>query len=312
MKRRHLLAASAAALVSANSASGERVAVAVPDSRWRFWNTKNRQNGTWPEMINRLSLADVVFAGEFHDDPQTHKAERLLLESLHTLWRDKLSLAMEMFGRDGQTGLNDYLAGKIDEEGFRKAVRLWPNYASDYRPMIEFARDKKIPVHGSNAPGPIVKRVGKEGLAKVTDSLTATERPWIAATVSTPRGDVYDKRFAAVMGGGHGGAGRGMAPDMVRRFYEAQCVRDDTMAETVTRLLESGRKVLHINGSFHSDAGLGTAQRVLWRRPLQTQLAVVKIVPVKGDTFKADVTAYQDEAHFVVFVPDERPASEAE
>jgi uncharacterized iron-regulated protein len=90
----------------------------------------------------------------------------------------------------------------------------------------------------------------------------------------------------------------------LRNIYEAQCLRDDTMAETVGRALDAGRTVVHVNGSFHSDAGLGTAARVLWRRPLGTRLAIVKIVPFKGNIAFDPV---KGEADSLLFVPDTRP-----
>ena len=310
MTRRDLLATGAAGILT-TAAVSEASAAPPPESRWRVYDTTADRSVSWKQMASRLSAADVVFAGEFHDDPQTHRAELALLETLAGSWKQSLTLALEMLERDSQPALDSYLAGTIDEATFAKTARLWPNYATDYRPMVEFARARKIPVLASNAPGPVVKRVGKEGIAKVLATLTDAEKPLIAATVSTPTSDAYEKRFADVMGGAGAHGSDSMEPAMVRRFYEAQCVRDDTMAETITTTLNGGRKVLHINGSFHSDAGLGTAQRVLWRRPLRTSIAVVKFVPVKGDVAKADATPFRAEAQFVVFVPDERPAEKA-
>ena len=155
----------------------------------------------------------------------------------------------------------------------------------------------------SNAPARIVRAVGRDGLAATWEKLTATDRRLVAAYVSAPS-DAYWDRFRAVIGPGHRGAGD---PAAVRRFYEAQCLRDDTMAETVANALAAGRAVLHVNGSFHSDAGLGAVARVLWRRPLATRrLAVVKFMPVKGDPSRAETGTYKSEADFVVFVPDRK------
>ncbi|MES2459714.1 MAG: ChaN family lipoprotein [Armatimonadota bacterium] len=303
MTRRNLLATGAAGFLT-NAMATETLA-AAPDARWRVMETSEGRDITWRGMADRLARANLVFAGEFHDDPQTHRAELALLETLSGAWKQSLSLGMEMLERDAQPALDAYLAGKTDEAALKKTVKLWPNYATDYRPLVEYARAEKIPVLASNAPGPLVKRVGKEGLAPVLESLTEAERSLIAATVNAPSGDVYEKRFGSVMGAGHGD--RRMDAAMVRRFYEAQCVRDDTMAETVSRALDAGRKVLHVNGAFHSDAGLGTAQRVLWRRPLRTSMVIVKFVPVREEVAKAIVSQYHKEADFLIVVPDERP-----
>ena len=37
---------------------------------------------TAPQMIERLARADVVFFGEQHDDPETHRAEAELLDAI--------------------------------------------------------------------------------------------------------------------------------------------------------------------------------------------------------------------------------------
>jgi len=246
-----------------------------------------------------------VFVGEEHDDPETHVAERFLLENLHEQrgWGTRLTLAMEMFERDGQAALNDYLAGTTTEADLARSVRLWRNYKTDYRPLVEYAKSRRVPVLGSNAPGGIARDVSKEGVAAVLAKLPEAGKGYVAAFTSAPP-DAYFARFCAVIGEGHGGPSLG--EEAIRRFYEAQCLKDDTMAETVVQALDAGRKVFHVNGSFHSDAGLGIPARVLWRRPLTSRLAVVKVVPVRAALKDAEPGKYRGEADFLLFVPDRR------
>lgn len=279
------------------------------EAAWRVVETATGKNLRWRDLPARLAAANALFVGEQHDDPQTHKAEAALLEAVHRRIGNRLTLTLEMLERDGQPALNDYLAGKTDEAAFAKAVKLWPNYATDYRPLVEYARTKRIPVLAANAPQRIVRLVGREGLSAL-EKLPATDRALVAEYVTAPP-DAYAKRFADVMmQSGHGGGpdGKPMDAATIQRFYEAQAVRDDTMAETVARALADGRVVFHVNGSFHSDAGMGTAARVLWRRPLQTRLVIIKIVPVRGDVAKAKTDSYRTEADFLIVVPDQRPA----
>jgi uncharacterized iron-regulated protein len=216
---------------------------------------------------------------------------------------------MEMIERDGQKPLDEYLAGRLPEAELPKAVVGWPNYKADYRPLVEFAREKRIPVYGSNAPQAIVRRVGREGLAAVLPSLPADQRALVAGYVQAPE-DEYYRRFADVMTGGGDSHGK-MDPAQLKRIYEAQCTRDDTMAETVAKALVGGRRVLHVNGSFHSDAALGTAARVLWRRPLGTRITIVKVVPVKGNVRNAYPAKDRAEADWLLYVPDLRPERKA-
>ncbi len=300
MTRRTVLTAAAGVAVSA--AAGSKV-IAAPPKEWQLLDGNTGKPLRWSDVSGRLASANAIFLGEFHDDPETHKAEAWLFEEVHKKVGERLTLAMEMFERDGQKPLDDYLAGKIDEATLGKQSRVWPNYATDYRPMVEYAKAKRIPVLASNAPQRLVRQVGKEGLAALKN-LSDADKPLVAAYVNAPEGDVYADRFAKVMGQGQAHGDGQMDASTLRRVYEAQCLRDDTMAETVGRALDAGRTVLHVNGSFHSDAGLGTAARVLWRRPLNTRLAIIKIVPFKGEIAFEPV---KGEADYLLFVPDTRP-----
>ena len=309
MTRRTVLAAGFGGAVAVAS-SGTAALAAAPSDAWRVVDAGTGKDLPWRDLPGRLTAgraANAIFVGELHDDPQTHLVERALLEEVHKRVGDRLSLAMEMFERDNQGALDEYLAGRTDEPAFAKAARLWRNYPTDYKPLVEYAKAKRVAVLASNAPQPLVRRVGREGLAAVYSSLTDAERATVAAYVTAPADDEYARRFAKVMSGGGSAHGQ-MDAAMIRRTYEAQCLRDDTMAETVARALDAGRVVFHVNGAFHSDAGLGTAARVLWRRPLAARLAVVKAIPVKGDVRKADPAADRPEADYLVYVPDQRPA----
>jgi hypothetical protein len=138
----------------------------------------------------------------------------------------------------------------------------------------------------------------------VLAKLPEKDKPLAAAFTSAPD-DAYFARFQAIIGEGHGGPSLDAAA--VRRFYESQCLKDDTMAESVVRALNAGRHVLHVNGTFHSDAGLGIPARVLWRKPVSApRLTLVKIVPVKNNLAAADAGKWKNEADFLLFVSDRR------
>ena len=271
-----------------------------PDKNWLVVQAATQKTIRFDGLVKLLAENDVVFVGEQHDDPETHVAERILLESLSSRMGTRLTLGMEMFERDGQAALTDYLAGKTDESTLGKSLKFWPNYATDYRPLIEYAKANKIPVLGTNAPARIVRTVGKEGFTAIS-TLADSDKKWISPFVMAPDGDLYQIRFAGVISEGHGD-GQKMEFAMVRHFYEAQCLRDDTMADSIAQAVQKGNVVLHVNGSFHSDAGLGTAARTRWRlRPTQ-KIAIVKIVAVAGNVKKADSAALIGEADYLIFV----------
>jgi len=250
-------------------------------------------------MLDRLAQADVVFVGEQHTDPATHALELAVLEGLHQRAGGRLTLGMEMWERDVQPALDAYGHGQTDEATFRKTARPWSNYQTDYRPLVEYARANSIPVLASNVPQPIASAIGKRGLTALTDAPPGQT----AALVQAPHDSAW-LRFRAVMegmGGAHGGAAMDAAT--IARFYEAQVVRDETMAESITRRLEAapGSLVLHLNGQFHSDYGDGIPRRVLWRRPL-TQIVIVSVVPL-ADPKKAAPPADKSLADYIVLVP---------
>ncbi len=267
------------------------------DSRlWRFIETRTGRAVRAKDMIGALSQTEAVFVGEKHDDPQTHQAELWLWQSLASRWRESAALAMEMLERDGQKPLDDYLSGRIDEVTLQKSVNLWKTYPTDYRPLVEDARQRRASVVGSNAPQSLVRKVGKGGLSELSE----TDRAQLGWPVLAPEGDAYHGRFVGVMkeGAAHGMT---MTDAQLARTYQAQCLRDQTMASSVATLLESGKRVFHVNGSFHSDAGLGTVQRLLWLRP-RTRTALVKCVPAP-DPARVDLKPLLGEADYLVLVP---------
>src|SRR5688572_1899793 len=85
------------------------------------------------ELLERLAAADVVFAGETHDDETTHRAELWLYEGLRERRQDQVVLALEMFERDVQPALDAYLRREIGEADFLARARPWGNYATAYR-----------------------------------------------------------------------------------------------------------------------------------------------------------------------------------
>lgn len=211
-----------------------------------------------------LGAADVVVLGEAHDTPAVHAVHHELLQALLER-RGNLVIAMEMFDRDVQTVLLQYLAGMIDEAVFLKQARPWPNYARDYRPVVEFARQHGLLVLAANAPKELVHRVAMQGIGSIAGE------PNVARETTAPEDEYWDA-FVETMnddGGAHATAHGGS----LQFFYQAQCLRDDTMAETVVDHLRARRAAgdrplcVVICGHGHSDYGRGTVARIKSRMP---------------------------------------------
>ena len=255
----------------------------------RVARTANGAFTDFEMMLADVAKADVVFVGEQHDDPNTHRLELAVLAGLARRHHE-IVLSLEMFERDVQAPLGHYLTGHMTEADFIAASRPWPRYATDYKPLVDFAIARDWLVIAANVPRSIASDVSKGGLT-VLDSKTGAERDWFARDLQCPTDDEYYQRFADAMGG-HSPSGAAAqagsvasSSDTLLRYYQAQCVKDETMAESIVRARTTassqGRPplIVHVNGAFHSDFGLGTAARVRRRLP-DVRVAIITMVPV--------------------------------
>ena len=247
----------------------------------RVFDTRQKTFSDFESMLADLARADAVFVGEQHDDPNTHRLELAIVEGL-TRRGVSVVVALEMFERDVQSQVEGYAAGRITEEQFLKDSRPWPRYASDYRPLIEFAKAHHLPIVASNVPRRIASDVSKNGMPAI-EKLGSDDRAFAAREVQCPTSGDYYQRFGEAMGG-HEGANA--------NFYFAQCVKDETMGESVATAFQknaTGRvTIVHVNGAFHSDFGEGTADAARRRMPGR-RIAVVSMLPVDDlDTTKPD------------------------
>ncbi|MDZ7815132.1 MAG: ChaN family lipoprotein [Planctomycetota bacterium] len=145
------------------------------------------------ELAARMSASDVVFVGENHEFELGHRAELMLLQVMDESTGTP-ALSLEMFERDVQDHLNDYLAGRIDESAFMKNSRAWPNYVRDYKPLVEYARRNSLPVTSVECPRRLAMKVAMRGI----EGLTAEERKWVAKELYAPEGP-YKERFEETM-----------------------------------------------------------------------------------------------------------------
>lgn len=256
----------------------------------RVYDTRRATFGDFEMMEADLARADVVLIGEQHDDANTHRLELAVLEGLARR-HVAVTLSLEMFERDVQGSVDTYVSGSAGEDDFLKSSRPWPRYATDYRPLVEFARRQHWPVIAANVPRRIAADVAKGG-KPVVDSLTSADRSLAAADLQCPHDDYFD-RFAEQMGGHQSGSAPTTSSDSTtERYYWAQCIKDETMAESIAAAFakQEGRPgvVVHVTGSFHSDYGEGTGERVR-RRLAGRRVATVSMMPIENlDTIVPD------------------------
>lgn len=220
----------------------------------------NGQAITQSRLLNELAPYDVVMVGEWHAHPAVHLFQARLMADLVKAERP-LTLTMEQFTRADQNELNRYLAGEIGESRLMKNTKVWKNYKSDYRPLVEIARQQSLPVVAANAPRNHVKCIGKEGPGYL-NRLSPEQRALVAANVDISDSP-YRQKFLGEM------KGMRISEERIGKMFGAQMAWDATMAESIALHLKEhpGRRVLHVAGRFHTIGGLGTGAELLKLNP---------------------------------------------
>ncbi|MEQ1762252.1 MAG: ChaN family lipoprotein [Pyrinomonadaceae bacterium] len=266
----------------------------VAEGKFTVFTGKGQQSSI-DQIMKSLDSADVVFLGEFHDDSVAHALQFEIFKRAIEKYAAKrrVTLALEMFERDVQTALNEYLAGQISENHFLLSSRPWPRYKDDYRPLVELAKEKKLDVVAANAPRRYVNMVSRNGRDGV-NGLSPLAKTWLAPLPYEEASEAYSKKFKALMGSS---AEASMGID---KILSSQSLWDATMAYSVAESLKKnkGSLVVHLNGGFHTEMRLGTVEHFLKYR--KNGRAVVVTMRYEDDFKKFDPAKHSDAGDFVI------------
>ena len=263
---------------------------------YRIVDSRTGKTLSLQQMANELKKYDLIFFGEYHDNTTLHKLERELLPLLDT--KRELILSLEMFERDVQSDLDAYIEGWLTEDEFLAKSRPWSNYKDDSRPLIEYAKQKKLTVIAANIPRSIAGKMARTG-PDFTDTLPEEDKKWLPNKISYPD-DSYKKAFLETLENMHSPM-MNNNPDWL---YQAQCLKDETMAESIVNALKIKPKarVLHFNGDFHSRNFSGTVSRV---QELLPKKKIAVISPSCRENWQtANLTAEEKNAGtYIIFLP---------
>lgn len=199
----------------------------------------------YEKVIKKLADADVIFFGELHNNPISHWLQVEMTKSMYKKNNGRLILGAEMFEADNQLLLDEYLEGTIRKKDFEREARLWPNYDTDYQPLVEMARDSGLRFIASNIPRRYAAVVHKKGFSGL-DSLSETAKQWIA-----PLPVEYDstlsgyKKMMKMM--------KGMGAHTNPNLPKAQAIKDATMAHFIAVNMKTDHQFIHYNGAYHSN-----------------------------------------------------------
>lgn len=205
---------------------------ALPAYSQTISSPQTQQSYTAPEVLQQLAKANVIYLGETHDSPEDHQAQ---LEIIQELYRrnQKVAIAMEMFQRPYQDVLDRYLAGKITETQLieqSEYEKRWGFSWEYYAPILDFAKEKKLPVLALNTPSEVTRKVARQGLA----SLTPAERRYIPPDVEIRTDNTEYRQMVQQAFQQHQVAGHGSSANF-ERFFTAQVLWDETMADAIAK-----------------------------------------------------------------------------
>jgi len=255
---------------------------------YTIYNSKGKEV-SFDKMMRGTKDKSHIFMGEYHDNAVSHWIQVEMMQALYKRHKKKLVMGAEMFEADNQYILDEYLNGQISAKNYQAEMRLWPNYNTDYKPLIEFAKSKELKFVATNIPRRYANMVYKKGLASLNE-LTELAKSYIVpltqfefdSTVTCYK-EIYDMK--------HGGEG----------MATAQAIKDATMAHFIYKNTNSNSVFLHFQGAYHSDNYQGIIHY------LKKKIELEKIISISTVT-QFDIDNLEDEnkgiADFIICVRD--------
>jgi uncharacterized iron-regulated protein len=201
---------------------------------------KSGKKTTYKKLVKKAASAEVVLFGEHHNNSLVHWLQLELTKDLAK--KKQLVLGAEMLEADNQKQLDQYLKGEINQKQLDSTARLWNNYNTDYKPLVDFAKDNKLPFIATNIPRRYASMVFKKGIESL-NTLTVEEKSWIA-----PLPIAYDASLP-----GYAGMMKMMGDHANPDMPKAQAIKDATMAHFILKNVQSNSLFIHYNGTYHSD-----------------------------------------------------------
>ncbi len=236
---------------------------------------------TFNQMIDFLKDKKVIYIGEHHTKYEHHAIQYQIIKALKDRGVD-IAIGMEMFGRDFQKYLDDYIDGKISETQFLRKTKYFTQWRYDYhlyKPILKFARENKIPVVALNLDLKLIEKVARKGI----DSLTEEEKRKLPKEIDFSNLEYKNYLFRIYKMHSHGDLKKFI------NFYQSQLLWDETMAETSANYIKKHPKktLIVLAGNGHLAYGYGIPDRVKRRVNVKRAIILQGEQPEKekGDIF---------------------------
>ena len=255
---------------------------------YQLFNKKGKRVD-YGKLLIAAEKAQVVLFGEYHNNAISHWLELELTKDLAD--KNKIILGAEMIEADNQKQLDQFLKGEINQKQLDSTARLWPNYKTDYKPLVEFAKENNILFIATNIPrrfASIVSKKGFEGL----ENLTLVEKTWIA-----PLPIVYDSELP-----GYVNMMKMMGDHTSPNMPKAQAIKDATMAYFIQKNLKEKSIFIHFNGTYHSDNFEG----IYWYlKKAAPNLEILTIATIEQKELKKISTEDYNKADYILVIDED-------
>ena len=264
------------------------ISVAQDKKAYQIFDKKGKKS-SYEKVLKASEKTDVVLFGEIHDNSLVHWLQLEFTKDLAQ--RKPLVLGAEMLEADNQKQLDQYLNGEINQKQMDSSARLWKNYKTDYKPLVDFAKEKKFSFIATNVPRRYASLVFKKDLVAL-DSLSAQEKSWIAPLPI--EFDINLPGYKSMMGmqGGHEGD----------KMPKAQAIKDATMAYFINKNRKENSIFVHYNGTYHSDNYEG----INWYlKKLDADIKIVTIAMVEQKDITKLEAEHYNKADFILVIDED-------
>ena len=264
------------------------ISVAQDKKAYQIFDKKGKKS-SYEKVLKASEKTDVVLFGEIHDNSLVHWLQLEFTKDLAQ--RKPLVLGAEMLEADNQKQLDHYLKGEINPKQLDSSARPWKNYKTDYKPLVDFAKDKKINFIATNVPRRYASLVFKKDLVAL-DSLSALEKSWIAPLPIEFDINLPGYKGMMSMQGGHAG----------EKMPKAQAIKDATMAYFINKNRKENSIFVHYNGTYHSDNYEG----INWYlRKLDADIQIVTIAMVEQKDITKLEAEHYNKADFILVIDED-------
>lgn len=257
----------------------------------------NGKKANYDKMIKDLAESDMVFFGEYHTNPISHWMQLEMSKSFYDIKGEKLFFGAEMFENGNQLVIDEYLQGLYSDKKMTPEItQLWGNYETDYKPLVEFAKEKGLRFIATNIPRRYAAMINSKGI----DALKELS-PEALEMIGPDLEKYFDptvKAYAemADMMGGH-------VPENMLNIQTAQASKDATMAHFSLENFSPGDFLFHFEGSYHSNHGQGI---IWWINKIQPGLNIKSVTTVtRSEWDKMPKEERETIAAYIIVVADD-------